>query len=102
MKTKQECRKVTEKGKEVAINLYSTLTDENDIDVIQAALMILIGFNSRNFIIDLVKNHNLSIKEAKKNIANMINNFANDTLLDINSKDCDMYIQRKLKKESRA
>jgi hypothetical protein len=67
MKTKQECRKVTEKGKEVAINLYSTLTDENDIDVIQAALMILISFNSRNFIIKLVKNHNLiSIKEAKK------------------------------------
>ncbi len=67
MKTKQECREVTEKGKEVAKNLYSTLTDENDIDVIQAALMILISFNSRNFIIKLVKNHNLiSIKEAKK------------------------------------
>ncbi len=48
------------------------------IDVIQTALMILIGFNSRNFIIDLVKNHNLNIKEAKKNIVNMINNFAED------------------------
>ncbi len=99
MKTREECREVVNKSKEVAKNLYSTLTEENDIDVIQSALMILIGFNSRNYIVELVKNHNFTIKGAKKNIANMINNFSNETLLDINSKDCDMYIQRELKKE---